>query len=76
MRRTGGCHGRGQCRTGDPSVGIWHETYTITPGHDEVLYGHMPAFGLGKAATGRGDPMARAGGGTAGWGHGPEDGSA
>ena len=29
-----------------------------------------------NAAPATGDPMARAGGGTAGWGHGPEDGSA
>lgn len=34
----------------DGSVGIWHETYTIEPGHSEALYGNMPLFGLAKAA--------------------------
>lgn len=34
---------------GDPAVGIWHETYSITPGHYEVVYANMPPFGLGRA---------------------------
>lgn len=33
----------------DGSVGVWHETYTIEPGHYEALYGNMPLFGLAKA---------------------------
>lgn len=32
-----------------PSVGIWHETYLIEPGHFEALYGNMPAIGLAAA---------------------------
>jgi hypothetical protein len=32
-------------------VGIWHETYLISPGRYEAVYGNMPAFGLG--AVGR-----------------------
>lgn len=34
-------------RTG--RVGIGHETYELTPGHHELNYANMPAFGLGKA---------------------------
>ena len=30
------------------AVGIWHETYVIEPGAYEVVYHHMPPFGLGK----------------------------
>lgn len=30
-------------------VGIWHETYVVTPGSYENIYVNMPAFGLGKA---------------------------
>ncbi len=33
----------------DGSVGIWHETYMIEPGHYEALYINMPAFGLASA---------------------------
>ena len=45
---------------GSEDVGIWHETYRISPGRYEVVYGNMPAFGLGAAgrlvpATGRRD---------------------
>lgn len=29
-------------------VGIWHETYQISPGQYETMYGNMPAFGLGS----------------------------
>lgn len=29
-------------------VGIWHETYLVTPGSYENIYVNMPAFGLGK----------------------------
>jgi len=35
----------------DGDVGIWHETYHIAAGAYETIYGGMPAFGLGKAAT-------------------------
>jgi hypothetical protein len=28
-------------------VGIWHETYTATPGSYETIYHNMPPFGLG-----------------------------
>ena len=31
------------------SVGIWHETYLVTNGTYENVYGNMPPFGLGKA---------------------------
>lgn len=30
-------------------VGIWHETYVISPGKYEAIYSGMPPFGLGKA---------------------------
>jgi hypothetical protein len=30
------------------SVGIWHETYAVSPGSYENIYANMPAFGLGK----------------------------
>jgi hypothetical protein len=29
-------------------VGIWHETYVITPGGYETIYHNMPQFGLGR----------------------------
>ena len=29
-------------------VGIWHETYLISPGQFEAIYSGMPPFGLGK----------------------------
>lgn len=43
---------------GNGKVGIWHETYTVSPGQYECVYGNMPRFGLGAAvqhvpATGR-----------------------
>lgn len=31
------------------AVGIWHETYLVTNGTYENIYGNMPPFGLGKA---------------------------
>jgi hypothetical protein len=31
-------------------VGIWHETYKVSAGQYECLYGAMPRFGLAKAA--------------------------
>jgi hypothetical protein len=42
----------------DGAVGIWHETYLVTPGKFECVYGNMPLFGLAAAtahvpATGR-----------------------
>ncbi|MHB8423046.1 MAG: DUF4188 domain-containing protein [Leptospirales bacterium] len=30
-------------------VGIWHETYVVSPDRFENVYVNMPAFGLGKA---------------------------
>jgi len=43
---------------GNGKVGIWHETYTVSPGQYETVYANMPRFGLGRAvahlpATGR-----------------------
>jgi hypothetical protein len=35
----------------DGSVGIWHETYAVSPGKYENVYVNMPAFGLGRAGT-------------------------
>ncbi|MBP7409506.1 MAG: DUF4188 domain-containing protein [Flavobacteriales bacterium] len=32
-------------------VGIWHETYLISKGGYENIYGNMPPFGLGKVGT-------------------------
>ena len=31
-------------------VGIWHETYLVTAGSYEAIYGNMPRFGLAAAA--------------------------
>jgi hypothetical protein len=44
-------------QTGD--VGIWHETYKVSPGNYEVFYHNMPPFGLGKAGE-----LVMVGGGT------------
>lgn len=35
----------------DGSVGIWHETYSASPGTYENIYVNMPPFGLGRAGT-------------------------
>ncbi|MBB5203586.1 hypothetical protein HNQ51_000879 [Inhella inkyongensis] len=35
----------------DGAVGIWHETYVVTPGRFESVYVNMPDFGLGRAAA-------------------------
>jgi hypothetical protein len=32
-------------------VGVWHETYLVSPDTYENVYVNMPAFGLGKAGT-------------------------
>jgi len=32
-------------------VGIWHETYVVSPGGFENVYVNMPPFGLGKVGT-------------------------
>ena len=32
------------------AVGIFHETYCVTNGNYETVYGNMPPFGLGKVA--------------------------
>ena len=34
----------------DGSVGIWHETYTISSGGYESVYANMPRFGLAHAS--------------------------
>ena len=39
-------------------VGVWHETYLVSPGGYENIYVNMPPFGLGKVGT-----VAAAGGG-------------
>jgi hypothetical protein len=36
-------------KSGD--VGVWHETYAVSPGKYENIYVHMPPFGLGKVGT-------------------------
>jgi len=33
---------------GSSDVGIWHETYNVSPGRFESIYHGMPKFGLGK----------------------------
>ncbi|MCB9689130.1 MAG: DUF4188 domain-containing protein [Alphaproteobacteria bacterium] len=33
----------------DGAIGIWHETYVVSPGGYECVYVHMPPFGLGGA---------------------------
>ena len=35
----------------DGTVGIWHETYSASPGTYESVYVNMPPFGLGKAGV-------------------------
>jgi hypothetical protein len=35
----------------DGSVGIWHETYAVSPGTYENIYVNMPPFGLGRAGS-------------------------
>jgi len=32
-------------------VGVWHETYSISPGKYENIYVNMPPFGLGKVGA-------------------------
>jgi Domain of unknown function (DUF4188) len=32
-------------------VGVWHETYVVSPGTYENIYVNMPPFGLGKIGT-------------------------
>lgn len=32
-------------------VGIWHETYAVTPGTFETIYLNMPPFGLGRCGS-------------------------
>lgn len=36
-------------KSGD--VGVWHETYSVSPGTYENVYVNMPPFGLGKVGT-------------------------
>lgn len=35
----------------DGKVGIWHETYAVSPGTYENIYVNMPLFGLGRAGS-------------------------
>lgn len=35
----------------DGSVGLWHESYRVSPGQYENVYVNMPAFGLGRAGV-------------------------
>ncbi len=35
----------------DGAVGIWHETYGVSPGSYENVYVNMPPFGLGKVGA-------------------------
>jgi hypothetical protein len=35
----------------DGTVGIWHETYQVAPGHYETIYVNMPRYGLSAAGT-------------------------
>jgi hypothetical protein len=35
---------------GNGSVGVWHETYTVSQGQYEAIYANMPRFGLAVAA--------------------------
>lgn len=37
-----------QRSAGDPSLGVWHETYLVKAGSYEGVYTNMPKFGLGK----------------------------
>ncbi len=32
-------------------VGVWHETYRVSPGRYENIYVDMPPFGLGKVGS-------------------------
>jgi Domain of unknown function (DUF4188) len=36
--------------TRDQTFGYWHETYRVSPGSHEAIYGSMPRFGLAAAA--------------------------
>ena len=40
---------RAVARTGD--VGVWHETYRVSPGRYENIYVDMPPFGLGEVGA-------------------------
>lgn len=40
-----------QVRSSKGAVGIWHETYRISPGAYENVYANMPAYGLGRVGT-------------------------
>lgn len=37
-----------QSIAGSGDVGVWHETYVVSPGKYENIYVDMPPFGLGK----------------------------
>jgi hypothetical protein len=34
---------------GNGSVGVWHETYQVSPGRYECVYANMPRWGLAAA---------------------------
>jgi len=37
-----------QAASGDPLLGVWHETYIVRAGDYEASYSNMPPYGLGK----------------------------
>lgn len=41
------------------TVGIYHETYKVSAGNYETVYGNMPLYGLGKALNHIPIPAAR-----------------
>lgn len=37
----------------NPSVGVWHEAYVVSPQAAHIIYVNMPPFGMGKATDTR-----------------------
>lgn len=46
---------------GSGDVGIWHETYQVSAGAYEAVYGNMPRVGLAAARTAQHVPVGRKG---------------
>jgi len=40
-----------QQNSGDPTLGVWHETFLVKSGGYEGVYTNMPPFGLGKVGN-------------------------
>ena len=40
-----------QQNSGDPTLGVWHETFLVKSGGYEGVYTNMPPFGLGKVCN-------------------------